>query len=190
MLALKTRREEMDVELAMLDAQLNDRWAEIPQPIAVEWSEAPVLTLDRGTPWLVGPAERDPARSRTGHAIIPREQRAQLQRIRSTGVRFDRVAIAHELDPAGPVRPLLPLLERGARPCSDNIAHLVVGRTPPHPRVERAARALDNALGGALATVRESLDSLLDPIVFGVVAPGGPRVGEPSLWYPLVAWRW
>ena len=190
MLALKTRPEEMNVELAMLDAELTRKWAELPRPIVVEWSEAPVLTLDRGTPWLVGPAERDPVRSRRGHAIIPREQRAQLERIRSTGVRFDRVAIAHELDPAGPVRSLLPLLERGARPCSDNIARLVVGRTPPHPGVERAARALDNALGGAVATVRQSLDALLDPIVFGVVAPGGPRAGEPSLWYPLVAWRW
>ena len=190
MLALKTRPEEMDVELAMLDAELTRKWAELPRPIVVEWSEAPVLTLDRGTPWLVGPAERDPVRSRRGHAIIPREQRAQLQRIQSTGVRFDRVAIAHELDPAGPVRPLLSLLERGARPCSDNIARLVVGRTPPHPGVERAARALDNALGGAVATVRQSLDALLDPIVFGVVAPAGPRAGEPSLWYPLVAWRW
>ncbi|MDF3049697.1 MAG: hypothetical protein K0R87_1335 [Pseudonocardia sp.] len=113
MLALKTRPEEMDVELARLDAELTERWAELPRPIVVEWSEAPVLTLDRGTPWLVGPAERDPVRTRTGRAIIPREQRAQLERIRSTGVRFDRVAIAHELDPAGPVRPLLPLLERG-----------------------------------------------------------------------------
>jgi hypothetical protein len=139
---------------------------------------------------LVGPAERDPVRTRAGRAIIPRGQRAQLERIRSTGVRFDRVAIAHELNPAGRVRPLLPLLEQTARPCLDNIARLVVGRTPPHPGVERAARALDNVLGDALATVGQSLEALLDPIVFGVVAPGGPRDGEPSLWYPLVAWRW
>lgn len=190
MLARRTRREERDVELARLDAELTGRWTELPRPIVVEWSEAPILTLDRGRPWLFGPAERDPLRNHAGHAIMPRRQRAQLERIRSTGVRFDRIAIAHELDPTGPVRPLLPLLQRGPRPCTDNVARLLVGRTPPHSTTGRAARALDAILSGAVAPARQTLETLLDPIVFGVVAPARPRAGKPSLWYPLVAWRW
>jgi hypothetical protein len=188
MLALRTGLEEMDVELARLDAELTECWADLPRPIVVEWSEAPVLTLNRGTPWLLGPAERDPLRNRMGKPILPRQQRTKLERIRSTGVRFDRIAIAHELDPTGPVRPLLALLEQGPQPCTDNVAGLVVGQTPPHPGLYRAVRAIDSMCRGPAAT--RVLDRLLDPIVFGVVAPGTPRDGNPSLWYPLVVWRW
>ena len=31
--------------------------------------------------------------------------------------------------------------------------------------------------------------SVLDPIIFGVIAPTPPRPAK-CLWYPLVAWRW
>jgi hypothetical protein len=180
----------MDVELARLDAKLTGRWAGLPRPIVVEWSEVSVFMLDRGTPWLVGPADCDPLRNRAGQPILPRQQRAQLRRIWASGVRFNRIALAHELDPAGLVHPLLPLLESGPHACTEAVARLVVGPAPPHPAIERAVRALEAILGGGMACARQTLETLLDPIVFGVVAPGTPRAGEPSLWYPLVAWRW
>ncbi len=190
MFALETRPEEMDLELARLDAELVGRWRDLPRPIVGRWSEVPVLTLDRGKPWLVGPAERDPLRNPDGRAVLPRRQRTRLRQIHATGVRFDRLAVAHELDPSGPVRPLLPLLQHGPRPCSEGVARRMVGRTPPHPGVDRVVRGLDAALAGAGSTAGRALEAVLDPIVFGVVAPGTPRPGEPCLWYPLLVWRW
>ena len=50
---------------------------------------------------------------------------------------------------------------------------------------------LDAAVRGATSAVPiNPLITVLDPIIFGVIAPTAPRHGEPCLWYPLVAWRW
>jgi hypothetical protein len=42
----------------------------------------------------------------------------------------------------------------------------------------------------ANSALRATGEVLLDPIVFGVVAPAQPCDGEPAVWIPLVAWRW
>jgi hypothetical protein len=179
-------------ELTELSVQIKDRWPSLPHPLVLEWTETPLVSLDRnGVPWVVGPAERDPLRSSRGGTVIPRQQRIRLKRIAELGIPFQRLAIAHELDREGPVQQLLPALHAGPAACTDEIANRLVGSVPAHPGVTRAVRVLDAAVRGATSAVPiNPLITVLDPIIFGVIAPTAPRHGEPCLWYPLVAWRW
>lgn len=178
--------------LTDLAAGLRHHWPDLRPPLTIEWSEDLRLVLDGEVPWVVGPAERDPQRGRSG-SILPRRARAELNKIARSGVPFQRVAIAHELDPEGPVQRLLPTLTRGPRHVGDQEARLLVGPPPPHPGVATAVDLLDRAVHGATAAGRATAqlaDLVLDPIVFGVIAPAPPLDGDLCLWYPLAAWRW
>jgi hypothetical protein len=179
-------------ELTELSVQIKDKWPSLPDPLLLEWTETPLVSLDRsGVPWVISPAERDPLRSSRGRTVVPRRQRVRLKRFAELGVPFQRLAIAHELDREGPVQQLLPALHAGPTTCTDEIAHGLVGDVPTHPGVGRAVRVLDAAVRGATSAVPiNPLITVLDPIIFGVIAPTAPRHGEPCLWYPLVAWRW
>lgn len=191
MLALDIRRDASCGELAQLASSVRRNWPHLPAPIALEWSDLPVVALDRGAPWLYGPADRDPLMGVGGPAALPRRQRRQLEDVAASGPRFQAVAIAHELAPDGPARPLLPLLRNGPRTCTDDVARELVGPAPAHPGVVRAAGLLDTLFGGgAPATAARALDALLDPIVFGVLAPAPLVHGTASLWYPIAVWRW
>jgi hypothetical protein len=179
-------------QLTELSIQIEERRPSLPQPLWLEWTETPLISIDSsGVPWVIGPAERDPLRSSGGHTIIPGKQRAKLKRIAELGVPFQRLAIAHELDPEGPVSQLVPALRDGPHRCSDEVARVLVGAVPAHPGVERAIRALDAVVGGAASAVHSHLlAAILDPIIFGIIAPTPPQHGQLCLWYPLVAWRW
>jgi hypothetical protein len=178
-------------ELTRMAASVRRNWPQLPSPIALEWSDRPVVALDRGAPWLYGPVDRDPLMGVGGPAALPRRQRRQLKEVAASGPRFQAVAIAHELDPDGPAHSLLPLLRHGPRPCTDEVARELVGPVPAHPGVVRAAGLLDSLFGGAaLAAAGVALDSLLDPIVFGVLASTDLVPGTPSLWFPIAVWRW
>ena len=181
-----------DPELAELSVQINQMWPSLPEPLLLPWTETTLISIDRsGVPWVIAPAEHDPLQSTRGRTVIPREQRAQLKRIAKLGVPFQRLAIAHELDPEGPVRQLLPALRTQPQPCSDELARVLVGEVPAHPGVTRAMTVLDSAVSGATSAVGiNAVVSVLDPIIFGVIAPTPPRHGHLCLWYPLVAWRW
>jgi hypothetical protein len=181
-----------DPELAELSVQINQMWPSLPEPLLLEWTETPLVSLDRsGVPWVIGPAEHDPLRSTGGRTVIPHKQRTQLKRTAQLGVPFQRIAIAHELNPHGPVRQLLPALRKEPQPCTDELAQALVGPVPPHPGVTRAVRVLDAAVRGATSAVPvNAVVSALDPIIFGVIAATTPHHGQLCLWYPLVAWRW
>jgi hypothetical protein len=126
-----------------------------------------------------------------GRTVVPGRQRARLKRIAELGVPFHRLAVAHELDPEGPVRQLLPVLRDGPQLCTDEVAGVLVGEVPAHPGVSQAVRVLDSAIRGATTTIPvTALVSAFDPIIFGVIAPQPPRHGQLCLWYPLAAWRW
>jgi hypothetical protein len=195
-LDVRTRQHTRDLkiitELEDLGDGIQRRWPSLQDPLLLEWSESPVLTIDRsGTPWIVGPVERDPLRGSDGGTVVPRKQLARLKEIAELDVPFQRLAIAHEIDPEGPVKPLLSALRERPLPCTDEVARALVGEVPPHPGVTRAVRALDSAVGGATFAVPSHLwATLLDPIIFGIIAPAIPRRGQLCLWYPLVAWRW
>jgi hypothetical protein len=180
-------------ELANMGAHLQWVWPGLPAPMTLEWSDSLVVALDQGTPWIYGPVERDPMRASSGSSVLPRQARNRLKKIATFGVPFQRLAIAHELDREGPIRHLIPALEAGPRSCPDEVARELVGGVPAHPLVARAVRVLDAAVGGAMfaAGLPASLvSSVLDPIIFGVIAPQPPRHGDLCLWYPLAAWRW
>jgi hypothetical protein len=180
-------------ELANLGAYLQWVWPALPAPMTLGWSDSLVITLDHGRPWIYGPAERDPLRGSRGGSVLPQRVRRQLKKIARLGVPFQRLAIAHELAREGAVSDLLPALEEGPRTCTDELARVLVGDIPAHPGVSRAVRVLDGAVAGATfaASLPASLvSSVLDPIVFGIVAPQPPQHGELCLWYPLAAWRW
>jgi hypothetical protein len=178
-------------DLTPLATSLERQWPDLPVPIARHWSDHPVVSLDGGTPWLHGPLERDPLMGHSGPIVLPRRPRRQLRKMAAAGLRFPALVIAHELDPTGPVRSLLALLQDGPRTCTDDVARKLVSPIPAHPGATRAAALFDRLVGGdTVAWAGQALDVLLDPIVFGVVAPGPLVHGSPSLWYPLVAWRW
>jgi hypothetical protein len=191
MQALDIRRDTaLDVaardEIARVIAGLERQFPQLPPAIVLPYSPQPVVALDRGTAWLYTPAEGDPH-----GGVLPRRQRRQLRRIAATGARFDAVAVAHELDGNEPVQSLLPELRDGPRTCTDELARALVGPVPPHPGVARAAGALDALCSGNVLTrAAGAIDRMLDPIVFGVVAPFGLVHGAPAIFQPLVAWRW
>jgi hypothetical protein len=179
-------------ELAELSVQVEERWPDLPPPLVMEWTETALVFVDRsGVPWVIGPAERDPLRDSRGRTVLPRRQRGKLKRIAELGVPFQRLAIAHELDGEGPVKSLLPALRKRPRTCSDQVAQALVRAVPAHPGICRALRALESPIRAATSTAPiRVLSTVLDPIIFGIIAPTAPLHGEPCLWYPLVAWRW
>ena len=183
---------QADPELAELSVQINQMWPSLPEPLPLAWTETSLVSIDRsGVPWVIGPVEHDPLPSARGRTVIPGKQRAQLKRIAKLGVPFQRLAIAHELDPQGPVRQLLPALRTQPQLCTQEVARALVGDVPAHPGVTRAVTVLDAAVSGATSAVGiNAMVSVLDPIIFGVIAPTPPRHGSLCLWYPLVAWRW
>ncbi len=178
-----------DIERVIVE--LERQFPELPPPVVLSWSDQPVVALDRGQPWLLSSARSDPVMGERGPAVLPRPQRRQLHRVAASGARFDAMAVAHELDPDGPVTAVLPLLHDGPRTCSDEVARELVGPVPAHPGLARTVALLEGLVHGDVAgrAVRV-LDRLLDPIVFGVVAPWPLTHGVPSVWQPLVAWRW
>jgi len=180
------------VELAAFGANLYC-WPPLPDPLTIEWSDRLVLALDGRAPWIFGPAELDPLRQRSGASVIPRPARSRLKRIAASGVPFQRVAIAHELDPDGPVQQLIPALRTGPQFCSEEVARKLVGEVPAHPWVARAVQTLDSAVTSAIGAARTPacmVSKVLDPIIFGIVSPTPVRHGDLCLWYPVATWRW
>ena len=176
-------------ELADFDAYIHWVWPALPAPMTLEWSDSLVVALDQGIPWIYGPVERDPLRDPGKGSVLTNRVRRRLKKIARLGVPFQRLAIAHELDRDGPVRDLLPELQEGPRTCTDEVARLLVGEVPAHPGVAQVVRAMDAAVVAACAPA-SLVSRVLDPIVFGVIAPQTPQHGELCLWYPLAAWRW
>jgi hypothetical protein len=165
-----------------VDLDLRGR-PQLPEPRMFLWSEQPVLVLDRGMPWLYGPVERDPLMTARGQIVLPRREIKRLRALAAQNVPFQRLAIAHELDPDGPASDIVPLLGEGPRTCTDAVARRLVGPQPVHPWVRRAVQIFDGA-------ARRAAEKVLDPILFGVVGAPDLAHGCPALFYPLVAWRW
>jgi hypothetical protein len=165
------------------------------QPGIAPWTDEPLIGLHRGRVWLVVPAPRDPLRTSDGRYIVPAQPLSELRRIAASGLHFHHIAIAHELEPTGPARHLLPALTDGPRTCTDQVARRLVPPFPGHPSAARLALVMDRVAGGVVQFARTNTGLLstflTDPIIFGVVGcRGAPVPGEPALWYPLAAWEW
>jgi hypothetical protein len=93
-----------------------------------------------------------------------------------------RLSVAHEVAS-------LPTTYRRPHPLTSEEARRLVAPVPPHPRLARTVRALDS-LAGAATTAVSAAARVLDPILFGVIAPTQPEEGEPAVWMALTAWRW
>ena len=180
------------IELASLRAYLQWVWPALPASLSLRWSNSLVVALDQGTPWIYGPAERDPLRGSRGGTVLPRRVRGRLEKIATFGVPFQRLAIGHELDREGPVRDRLPELKNGPQALTDHEARELVGEVPPHPGFARAMRVITAAVGGArlAARVPGSFARTMLTTIFGIVAPHPPGHGALCLWYPLATWRW
>lgn len=178
-------------DLAAQAVSLREQWPSLPEPLLWHWSDEPLLTLDRGRPWVLAPADRDPAAVH-GRSVVPRARVRDLAAVADLGVPVNRIAIAHELDPAGAVAGLLPVLAYGPRTCTDEVARAVVDPVPPPPALRRLGGAVDRVIRHGRRAAETAVDLLLDPIVFGVVGPDGrrPAHGELSIFLPLTAWRW
>src|SRR4051794_12504936 len=176
------RRDALD-----LRAQgLAERYPGLPRGHRRRWNDVPVVAPDGDRLWWVSPFDRH------GPVVLPRAQRLTLNWWVANGPHFDAVAIAHELDPDEPLRSaLLAQLDGRPRTCDDATARALVGPAPAHPVVTRGIDLLDRLAHIRTGRLAErGVDVLLDPIVFGIVAPPRPRHGAPALWYPLTAWRW
>jgi len=169
---------------------LRREFPQLRDPLILPWSEQPVIALDGDRPWLFGPIERDPQRTAGGRTVLPRRELRGLRELAQVGVPFQRLAMAHELDPAGAVRVLLPVLRKGPRTCTDAVARAVVGPPPPHPVVRRAGRMLDGMVRKTAVAVVGAGERLLDPILFGIIGLPGTTEGELVLWFPIAAWTW
>ena len=159
------------------------RFPQLRAPRTFTWSEQPVVVLDKGAPWLYGPVERDPLMTARGHVVLPRREIKRLRALAALEVPFQRLAVAHELDPDGPAADIVPLLDADPRTCTDALARTLVGPQPVHPWVRRAVQVFD-------AAARQAPEKVLDPILFGVVGAPDLAHGRPAHFYPLVAWRW
>jgi len=157
--------------------------SQLERPRQWLWTEQPVVLLDKGRPWLYGPIERDPLMTARGRVTLPRREIIRLRALATRDLPFQRIAVAHELDPDGPVAALTPMLGDGPRACTDPVARALVGPQPVHPLVHRAVRMFD-------AMARGAAEKALDPILFGVLGAPDLAHGRPALFYPLVAWRW
>ena len=165
----------------------------LPDPLTMAWSDDLTLALHGGVPRIVGPERLDPLRTTDGATVAPDWALDRLERFAACGVPFQRVAIAHELDPDGPVRDELNGLRWGPRTCSDQEARRLVGQVRAGPGLAGSVRLLDMALSGATSASRTANRPPRKPListVFGVTAPTPPRQGDISLWYPLATWRW
>jgi len=180
----------------------------LPEPVIATWIDSAVLHSSAGRPWVIAPAEHDPLRGPDGTIAIPRNQMRELRALEATGVAFDRMAIAHELDPERILRFVRHPIPPEGLLVSDGDARALVGQQPLPRSTIRAARRLDAvasrvlltggalvagtvASGGLAAAAMAAIPLLLDPIIFGVLGvSGSPKNGDVAAYFPLVAWDW
>ncbi len=164
-------------------------------PLVGSWHDQPVLYLDKGLPWLLVPYDQDPLRQSDGGYPFPADVRRQLERVNERGVRFDDLAIAHELDPVGPIKSLIRTIPHQGIACDSKAAAVLIGDLPATGTTHKVGRALESApraiktLLKGVAQAPAMLLPLLDPIIFGVLHIKADKT-DLSLWYPLAAWKW
>ncbi|MDQ6523994.1 hypothetical protein RB608_10300 [Nocardioides sp. LHD-245] len=179
-----------EAEAVARDAALRKREPKLPPCTIAPWQPEPLLVMDKGSPWILLPYDKDPLRTRDGGYPFPREVKRTLAAIAHKGVDFDSLAVAHELDPKGPVAPLLGKIPPEGVRCDEAAARELIGKTPAAEGHKRMAATLNRAgdaaaeygpaalLGLALAPVAivaapiallAAAASGIDPIVFGVL---------------------
>lgn len=203
MLTLTQPLTQKDAAIAVrIDQTMRAKLPKLPNPLVASWDEGQRLVVSRGEPWIVGPLEIDPYLTKAGGYPFPTAVTEQLQRISLGGARFHRIAIAHEVDPHGPVTALLPKLTRHGLPITPKDTKSFLGKPPAAEKPKDLVATFDKALKKAIGAAKTGAtaagaaaagigDALLDPIVFGVVGVhGAPKTGDPAIYYPLAAWIW
>lgn len=192
---------------AEIDKTMRAKLPALPNPLVASWEEQPRLVLDRGMPWMVTPLENDPYRTGGGGYPFPAQVSAQLERISAGGARFHRIAIAHELDPNGPVAEMIKQIPPAGLVITAKTATECLGKTPAPHKTQHLASTMDKAANTLIRAAKFSATAALaapvaaagllaggaglDPIVFGVIGiDGQPRNGQPAIYYPLAAWTW
>ncbi len=188
-----------------IDKTMRAKLPALPNPLVASWEEQPRLVIDRGLPWMVTPLESDPYRTGGGGYPFPAQVSAQLERISAGGARFHRIAIAHELDPAGSVAKLISEIPPAGLVITSKTATECLGKTPEPHKPQQLASAMDKAARTLMRAAKVGATAVLavpvaaagllggglDPIVFGVIGiDGQPSKGEPAIYYPLAAWTW
>jgi hypothetical protein len=165
-------------ELVTVDEHVEVRVAQyVPDPL--------IHVDDDGRAWLVAPVGRIPGLSPT--SLLPGTTMHEVQRFARAGIAFHDLAVAHDLDPDGLVRHLVPQLLDGPRTCPDDVARALVGAVVPPQRAsmaDLAVRVAGFATGAAQKGVPPTVPRTR--VVFGVIGTG-PRLepGGPALWVTL-----
>jgi hypothetical protein len=151
------------------------------------------LTGD-GRVWMLSPLSCDPLTDPGGRYVVPPSALDDLRRIAAAGIEFHAMAVAHEIDPNGPVRQLVPQLRDGPRSCPPQLARVLVGAVPADPRADRLARSMGRALTAVarpMQVLARQTAGLLDPVMFGLIGEDGRlEPGWPALWVACTSWEW
>jgi hypothetical protein len=144
--------------------------------------------------WMLSPLSCDPLTGPGGRYVVPPSALADLRRIAAAGIEFHAMAVAHEIDPDGPVRQLVPQLRDGPRSCPPQLALALVGAVPADPRADRLARSMGRALTAtarSMQVLARETAARLDPVMFGLIgADGRLDPGWPALWVACTSWEW
>jgi hypothetical protein len=160
-----------------------------------------------GTNWIMGPA------SKAHEVVIPHRERKTLESLKTAGLRFPLIYIAHETDRAEAAQ----LMERsGGRPVTidDTTASELVGPVPAplatletgHKLARRSTKVFNGLKQGAAVTGAAAVAvaaaplvlvgsavaalSTLDPIVLGAIPVTTAREGDIAVWFVLARWDW
>lgn len=198
MLKLATRLDEAEQAAAVkVDAGVRKLAPKLRPAHIATWREAPVLSRDRGGPWVLVPLELDPLRTPGGGYPLPGEVSKELASIAATGVDFHRLAVAHEVSESSTVQRLLAKAGPAGVVITARQAASVIGKVPAPPELRSKVAGFDDKIRGLVSGAAQGLASaaalpfMLDPIIFGVLGVSGPpRDGRPALYYPLAAWEW
>ena len=157
--------------------------------------DRPQLRLSSdGRVWMLSPLSCDPLTGPGGRYVLPPSAVADLRRIAAAGIEFHAMVVAHEIDPNGPARQLVPQLRDGPRSCPPDLARALVGPVPAEPRAAQLARSIGRAITAVVRPVQALAHETarqLDPVIFGLIgADGRLEPGWPALWVACTSWEW
>jgi len=159
------------------------------------------------TDWIISPA------ADRSDAIVPADQREQLQQLVHAGLDFPLVYVAHEIPKGQLALPAGTPTEAASQPVTlrQETATAAVGPVPPPARTTALAQRLGHSSQRLLTMLRTAapiaagivaapfvlagtavtaLPAGLDPVVFGVIPAGPATPGQPAAWYILAQWVW
>lgn len=145
--------------------------------------------------WVMMPLAQDPLFAQTKAYPVPATVLTGLRQINRSGVAFDAIYVAHEVEKGAVVEGQAVSLEAVAPPPPERVQQLSkrLGRVA-HTLFTVALAPLFawSAASVALASAVAAAPLILDPVLLGVVVEPGaaPVAGQLACWFYLAHWRY